>query len=481
MRDVARRFMRWLVYYQDSNNHVWRSQIMALTVATRRTVMKSYKPLVVGLAVGLMLGILGATSHQVFAKRNGTVELPLSDIRLFTDVYARIKKDYVEEVGDKSLLEGAIRGMLQSLDPHSAFLSQDEFQELQIGTTGEFGGLGIEVGMENGFVKVISPIEDTPADKAGVEAGDLIIKLDETQVKGLTLNDAVKLMRGRRGTKIILTIVREGEDKPLEIAVTRDVIRVKSVRSRILEPGFGYIRISSFQSKTTHNVIAAVERLNKKAGDNLQGIVLDLRNNPGGVLTGAVGVSDVFLNDGELIVYTKGRVQDAELKYSASTNDAISGAPIIVLINEGSASASEIVAGALQDHKRAVIMGKNSFGKGSVQTILPLKENAALKLTTARYYTPAGRSIQAEGIEPDILVEESLTENGEAKKGFQFVREADLQGHLENKQGEENKNKQQKKEVKHITIPADSEDDAVLNEALNILKELADGKSTKSV
>ena len=443
--------------------------------------MKTYKPLGVGLLIGLILGVMVVTSHQVLAKRNATLELPLSDIRLFTDVYARIKKDYVEEVGDKTLLEGAIRGMLHSLDPHSAFLSQDEFQELQIGTTGEFGGLGIEVGMENGFVKVISPIEDTPADKAGVKAGDLIIKLDETQVKGLTLNDAVKLMRGKRGTKIILTIVRDGEDKPLELTVVRDVIRVKSVRSKILEPGFAYIRISSFQSKTTHNVIAAVDKLRNKMGDDLRGLILDLRNNPGGVLTGAVGVSDVFLKDGELIVYTKGRVRDAELKYSASTNDSIGGAPIVVLINEGSASASEIVAGALQDHKRAVIMGKNSFGKGSVQTILPLKENAALKLTTARYYTPAGRSIQAEGIEPDVLVEESKDENGKSKKGFQFVRESDLRGHLENKAGEDEANSEQKKEVKHITIPADSEDDAVLNEALNILKELASSESTKKV
>ncbi len=443
--------------------------------------MKSYKPLGLGLSVGLLLGLIVATSHQVLAKRNEPVELPLSDIRLFTDVYARIKKDYVEEVGDKKLLEGAIRGMLHSLDPHSAFLSQDEFQELQIGTTGEFGGLGIEVGMENGFIKVISPIEDTPADMAGVKAGDLIIKLDETQVKGLTLNEAVKLMRGKRGTKIKLTIVREGEDKPVIISVTRDVIRVKSVRSRFLEPGYGYIRISSFQSKTTRNVIAAVEKLHSKSGENLQGIVLDLRNNPGGVLTGAVGVSDIFLKDGELIVYTKGRVRDAELKYSASSNDSIDGAPIVVLINEGSASASEIVAGALQDHKRAVIMGKNSFGKGSVQTILPLKENAALKLTTARYYTPSGRSIQAEGIEPDVLVEESKDENGESKKGFQFVREADLRGHLVNKQGEAIESKQVKeKEVKHITIPADSEDDAVLNEALNILKELANSGSVKN-
>lgn len=440
--------------------------------------MNSYKPLSVGLMIGLILGVLVAGSHQVFAKRNAPIDLPLTDIRLFTDVYARIKKDYVEEVGDKDLLEGAIRGMLLSLDPHSAFLSQDEFRELQIGTTGEFGGLGIEVGMENGFVKVISPIEDTPADKAGVKAGDLIIKLDETQVKGLTLSEAVKLMRGKRGTKILLTIVRDGEDKPLEISVTRDVIRVKSVRSRFLEPGYGYIRISSFQSKTTRNVIAAVEKLRSKTEEGLQGIILDLRNNPGGVLTGAVGVSDIFLKDGELIVYTKGRVRDAELKYSASTNDSINGAPIVVLINEGSASASEIVAGALQDHQRAIIMGKNSFGKGSVQTILPLKENAALKLTTARYYTPAGRSIQAEGIEPDILVEETLTENGEAKKGFQFVRESDLQGHLKNKQnGEDGK---EKKEIKHITVPADSDDDAVLNEALNILKELVDNQLTKS-
>jgi carboxyl-terminal processing protease len=441
--------------------------------------MKSVRPLSIGLTVGLLIGLLLAGSHQVFAKRdNAVLELPLSDIRLFTDIYARIKKDYVEEVGDQALLEGAIRGMLSSLDPHSSYLSQEEFKELQIGTTGEFGGLGIEVGMENGFVRVISPIEDTPADKAGVEAGDIIIKLDGTQVKGLTLNDAVKLMRGKRGSKILLTIVREGETKPLEITVTRDVIRVKSVRSRILEPGYGYIRISSFQSKTTRNVIAAVEKLLDKADQNLQGLVLDLRNNPGGVLTGAVGVSDIFLEDGELIVFTKGRVEDAELNYSASTNDSVNGIPIIVLINEGSASASEIVAGALQDHKRAVIMGQKSFGKGSVQTILPLKEDAALKLTTARYYTPSGKSIQNEGIEPDILVEEIHGEEGEENKRFEFVREADLQGHLENNQ--ENTEGKPQKDVKRITIAVDSEEDAVLNEALSILKDLAKDKDSAS-
>ena len=441
--------------------------------------MKSYKPLSLGLTIGLLIGLLLAGSHQVLAKRdNPEIKLPLNDIQLFTDIYARIKKDYVEEVGDEMLLEGAIRGMLGSLDPHSTYLSQDEFKELQIGTTGEFGGLGIEVGMENGFVRVISPIEDTPADKAGVKAGDVIIKLDETQVKGLTLNEAVKLMRGKRGTKILLTIVREGEAQPLEITVTRDVIRVKSVRGRILEPGYGYIRISSFQSKTTRNVIAAVEKLLKKSDQQLDGLILDLRNNPGGVLTGAVGVSDIFLADGELIVYTKGRVEDAELNYSASTHDTLNGAPIVVLINEGSASASEIVAGALQDHGRAVIMGQKSFGKGSVQTILPLKESAALKLTTARYYTPSGKSIQSEGIDPDILVEEIHGGEGDENKRFQFVREADLQGHLENNQ-ESNKQKPQK-EVKHITIAVDSEEDAVLNEALSILKDLANGKDSAS-
>lgn len=441
--------------------------------------MKNYKSLSTGLIVGLMLGLAVAASQQVFAKRTDAVDLPLSDIRLFTDVYARIKKDYVEEVGDKTLLEGAIRGMLSSLDPHSSFLSQEEFKELQIGTTGEFGGLGIEVGLENGFVKVISPIEDTPADKAGVEAGDLIIKLDETQVKGLTLNDAVKLMRGRRGTDIDLTIVREGEAKPIVITVTRDVIRVKSVRSRVLDEGYGYIRISSFQSKTTRNVISAINKLQTKIGkDNLKGIVLDLRNNPGGVLTGAVGVSDAFLDDGELIVYTKGRVEEAELKYSASTNDTISGAPIVILINEGSASASEIVAGALQDHKRAVIMGNTSFGKGSVQTILPLKENAALKLTTARYYTPAGRSIQNEGIVPDIFVERKIIgKDGEQTEGFEFVRESDLQGHLENKQDHSTEEPAKKKIIKQVTITSDDAEDEVIKEALNVLKELASNKS----
>ncbi|MEM7304901.1 MAG: S41 family peptidase [Pseudomonadota bacterium] len=444
--------------------------------------MKSYKQISLGLAIGLFLGVILVGSHQVLAERDESKpanEIPLSEIRLFTDIYARIKKDYVEEVGDKSLLQGAIRGMLASLDPHSTFLSEDEFKELQIGTSGEFGGLGIEVGMDDGYVRVISPIEGTPADEAGVKAGDLIIKLDETQVKGLTLGEAVKLMRGRRGSDIVLTIIREGESEPMEITVTRDVIRVKSVRSRMLEPGYGYIRISSFQSKTTRNVIEALDKLLKESDQHLDGLVLDLRNNPGGVLTGAVGVSDIFLTDGQLIVYTKGRVKDAELEYSASTNDSLDGTPIIVLINEGSASASEIVAGALQDHNRAVIMGKGSFGKGSVQTILPLKDNNALKLTTALYYTPDGRSIQAEGIEPNILVEETY-EQGEEEKAFEFVREEDLKGHLENHDEEIQIEVKTDQVIRRIAVPKDNEEDVVLNEALEILKEMTGNKESVS-
>ena len=399
----------------------------------------------------------------------------MEDLRTFTDVYARIKQDYVTEVDDTELLENAIRGMLAGLDPHSSYLDEEQFRELQIGTSGEFGGLGIEVGMENGFVKVIAPIDDTPAERSGVKAGDLIIKLDENSVKGLTLEEAVKLMRGKKGSKINLTVVREGEDAPLVIEIIRDVIRVRSVRSRILEPGFGYVRISNFQSKTTRGLIDAIDSLKKKNSSQLQGLVLDLRNNPGGVLTGAVGVSDAFLNSNKLIVYTEGRVEDSELKYTASTGDALKGAPLVVLINQGSASASEIVAGAMQDHNRATILGTTSFGKGSVQTILPLKENAALKLTTARYYTPDGRSIQSQGIVPDVLLKVEGSEEQETNL-FTGVKEADLSGHLEN----ENKGEVQLREPKSvITIPKATEGDTTdyaLDEALKLLKDMAVSK-----
>ncbi len=436
---------------------------------SRRTFMKFKNPMGLGLVLGLIFGLTFSLAHNVWADKQNIANLPLEDLRVFTDVYARIKQDYVTEVNDSELLENAIRGMLSGLDPHSAFLDEEQFRELQIGTSGEFGGLGIEVGMENGFVKVIAPIDDTPAARAGVKAGDLIIKLDDKSVKGLTLEEAVKLMRGKKGSKIDLTIVREAEEGPLHITITRDVIRVRSVRSRILEPGFGYVRISNFQSKTTRGLLDAIQSLIKKNEGELKGLVLDLRNNPGGVLTGAVGVSDVFLNDSKLIVYTEGRVEESELKYSASTGDSLSGAPLVVMINQGSASASEIVAGAMQDHNRATILGTTSFGKGSVQTILPLKDNAALKLTTARYFTPAGRSIQNEGIVPDILIREE--DDGENEnKGFGKISETDLAGHLENNSKDKDKIRTPKSTV---TIPKARDDDTTdyaLEEALNILK-----------
>lgn len=420
-----------------------------------------------GLILGLSLGLALTLGHGVLAKREQQAAVPLDELRAFTDVYARVKKDYVVEVDDKVLLENAIRGMLTGLDPHSSYLNEEEFKELQIGTTGEFGGLGIEVGMEDGFVKVISPIDDTPAQRAGVEAGDLIIRLDDQPVKGMSLNDAVKVMRGKKGTSITLTIVREGVDKPLKITIVRDVIRVKSVKNRLLEPGYGYIRITNFQSKTTRNLIDAIDKLEKENKGTLQGLILDLRNNPGGVLTGAVGVSDAFLEDG-LIVYTEGRVEDSVLRYSATRGDVINGAPLVVMINGGSASASEIVAGAMQDHKRAIVMGSRSFGKGSVQTILPLKKNSALKLTTARYYTPSGTSIQAEGIEPDIVLE-NLKVSEVQQDDFSPLKESDLARHLENG------NSEKQPENNPDSIPKEEEQplasrDYQLYEALNLLK-----------
>ncbi len=437
---------------------------------SRRVVMKFKHPLNIGIIWGVVIGLSLSLAHNVWADKNMASALPLEDLRTFTDVYARIKQDYVTDVDDSDLLKNAIRGMLSGLDPHSSYLDEEQFRELQIGTSGEFGGLGIEVGMENGFVKVIAPIDDTPADRAGVKAGDLIIKLDDKSVKGLTLEEAVKLMRGKKGSDINLTIVREGEDAPLVIKLTRDVIRVRSVRNRVLEPGYGYVRISNFQSKTTRSLLDALESLEKKNEGELKGLVLDLRNNPGGVLTGAVGVSDVFLKDNKLIVYTEGRVDDSELKYNASTGDSLKGAPLVILINQGSASASEIVAGAMQDHERATILGTTSFGKGSVQTILPLNDNTALKLTTARYYTPAGRSIQSQGIVPDILLKEEGASEEESS-ALSIISEADLDGHLEN-DSEAGTPKREPKSV--VVIPKQKRDDAkdyALDEALKVLKD----------
>jgi len=359
------------------------------------------------------------------------------------------------------------------LDPHSAYLEPDAYKELRVGTTGEFGGLGIEVSMEDGFVKVVAPIDDTPAERAGVRAGDLIIRLDDTPVKGMNLNDAVKIMRGKPGTKITLTILREGEEKPLKIAVVRDVIKVASVKKRTLEPGYGYLRITQFQSRTADNLRKAVSVLKRQNDDGLRGLVLDLRNNPGGVLSAAVAVADAFLDKGA-IVYTEGRIADSELKFNAKPTDILKGAPMVVLVNGGSASASEIVAGALQDHRRAVVMGSKTFGKGSVQTILPMDNGSALKLTTARYFTPAGRSIQAEGITPDILLEDlqvaKLEENDIGR-----VKEADLSGHLSNGNRKEEKAAPEDTSGKGRDKggPSLAQEDYALYEALNMLKGLA--------
>lgn len=429
--------------------------------------MKDFKNMTMAMVLGLSLGVSLTLSHQVLAKPESEEPLPLADIRLFTDVYARVKRDYVETVDDHKLIEGAIRGMIASLDPHSSFLGKDEFKELQIGTSGEFGGLGIEVGLDGGFIRVIAPIDDTPAYRAGIKAGDLIIQLGDTSVKGMSLSQAVKLMRGAAGTTLVLKVVRESEAAPIDIPVMRDVIRIKSVRNKLLDNNIGYIRVTSFQSKTTRNVSAAVDSLVAKAGSDLRGVVLDLRNNPGGVLTGAVGVSDIFLDDGELIVYTEGRAADAALKYSAGTPDKLQGLPVVILINGGSASASEIVAGALQDHKRATLVGSKSFGKGSVQTVLPLQEKAALKLTTARYFTPLGRSIQASGIVPDIAIKVTNEMSGDVKKANKFVREADLEGHLEN-----NKEASQEAAGKVLSVRAEKDKDVVLDAAVGIIEKI---------
>ncbi len=410
-------------------------------------------------------------------KPEESVGLPLNELRNFSDIFARIKSDYVEEVEDKTLLENAIRGMLSGLDPHSTYLNPDEYKELKIGTTGKFGGLGIQVGMEDGFVKVISPIDDTPAYRAGLEAGDLIIRLNEKSVKGMTLNDAVKIMRGEPGTDIKLTVIREGADKPLPFTVTRDIISVKSVKSRILEPDFGYIRISNFQSKTARDLVSEVSDLKKENKKELKGLVLDLRNNPGGVLNAAADVSDAFINDGKL-VFTKGRIDNSDFEFNAKPGDIMNGLPVVVLINGGSASASEIVAGALQDHKRAVIMGSKSFGKGSVQTIQELRSGGAVKITTARYFTPSGRSIQGEGITPDIILDRYEIKDAKDISALR-IKESDLNGSISNP----NKSKAQEA-IKKATEEGESEEaekepvkfkaseDFQLYEALLLLKGL---------
>ncbi|PKO56936.1 MAG: peptidase S41 [Betaproteobacteria bacterium HGW-Betaproteobacteria-21] len=437
---------------------------------------------------GVFAGVMISLNFSANADKSVLAPLPVEELRAFADVFNAIKQGYVEPVDDKKLVTHAISGMLSGLDPHSAYLDAEAFKDLQVGTQGEFGGLGIEVGLEDGFVKVVSPIEDTPAFRAGVKAGDLIVKLDDTPVKGMNLNDAVKRMRGKPKTDITLTIMRKGEARPIVLTLTREVIKVQSVKSKVIEPGYAWLRVAQFQENTARSVVQHLEKLEKEG--QLSGLVLDLRNDPGGLLHGAVGVAAAFLPTNTLVVSTDGRTEDAKREYRASPEDYLRGSrddflrslpkwaldvPMVVLVNAGSASASEIVAGALQDHKRAVVMGTQTFGKGSVQTILPLNNTTAIKLTTARYYTPSGRSIQAKGIEPDIIVEEST--NGSAKR----LREADLDRHLGN---DRDPDAERKAAGGAQTSPGDEDDapvtifepagkdDYQLGQAVNLLKGL---------
>lgn len=449
--------------------------------------MSNKKSIFSGILIGTFVGIIATASIEVFALKPNSQTLPLLQLKKFSEVYARIKNDYVEVVDDKQLITDAISGMLKGLDPHSDYLDEDSFKELREGTSGEFGGLGIEVGQENGYVKVIAPIDDTPAKKAGIKSGDLIIRLGDKSIKDMSLNDAVKLMRGKPGEAIDLVITREGASAPIKIKIVRAVIKVKSVKKRMLEKDYGYLRISNFQSKTTESTRTAIEDLIKENKQEIKGLILDLRDNPGGVLTGAVGVSDVFLSSGR-IVYTEGRVDDAVMEYDALSDDLLEGAPLVVLVNQGSASASEIVAGALQDHKRALILGTKTFGKGSVQTVLPLDESTGLKLTTARYFTPSGRSIQAKGIEPDIEVKALEFKNSNSDNDeINPLSESDLSGHLSNPNSSDLGSNNSEDTVKEILSEDDAndevakstekkkslvEEDFQLYEALNILKSM---------
>ncbi len=400
------------------------------------------------IGLGLVAGVAGSMQFDALAQKNAGAPLPVEELRTLADVFGLIKSDYVEAVDDKKLLTEAISGMVASLDPHSAFLDKKAFKELREGTQGKFVGLGIEVGMEDGYVKVISPIEDSPAFKAGLKAGDLITRLDTTPVKGMTLDEAVKRMRGEPNTKITLTIARKEEDKPVVITIVRQEIKVQSVKSKVIEPGYGWIRVSQFQEPTVEDLAKKITQLYQQ-DPNLKGLVLDLRNDPGGVLPGAIGVSAAFLPKDVSIVSTNGQLPDSKATYLARREyygtragvdplarlpEAVKKVKMVVLVNSGSASASEIVAGALQDYKRATIMGTQTFGKGSVQTIRQLSVDTAVKLTTARYYTPNGRSIQAKGIVPDLLVDEY--EDGDGLNSMR-LRESDLQKHLSNDKDKE--------------------------------------------
>ena len=403
-----------------------------------------------------------ATAPQLAAANEPEAKLPLDELRTFADVFSQIRAGYVEEVDDSTLLEYAIQGMLSGLDPHSVYMTKDEFSDLQEGTSGEFSGLGLEVGLEDGFITIIAPIDGSPAAAADLRSGDVILKLDNAPVQGMGLNEAIETMRGPKGSKIELTIGRPGESQPFTVTLVRDTIKMASVRGRWLEPGYGYIRVAQFQVETGEDVAKALKKLQDTG--KLKGLVLDLRNNPGGVLSASVNVADLFL-DGGPVVYTEGRLPNSNMHFNAQPGDVTEDAPIVVLINAGSASASEIVAGALQDRGRAVIMGSDSFGKGSVQTILPLSESRAIKLTTALYFTPSGRSIQAEGIVPDILVERAQFTT--YTDGEQII-ESDLSGHLGNGNGESEARKTRASSAKAAAELLTS--DNQLYEALTLLK-----------
>ncbi|HEY2988445.1 MAG TPA: S41 family peptidase [Candidatus Binatia bacterium] len=437
------------------------------------------------LLVLFCLGLVFVLSGQVVTSVSAIPREDYESLETFTSILSIVKKNYVDDVNAKDLVAGAINGMLSSLDPHSAYLTPDLYKELQMDTQGRFGGLGIEITIRNGILTVVSPIEDTPAYKAGVKAGDQIIKIEDEYTKDMTLVEAVKKMRGAKGTKIAISIKREGVPDLLTFNLVRDTVRVQSVRSRTLEDGYGYIRLAQFQERTDRDLQRALEKLSQEKG-GLKGLVLDLRNNPGGLLTQAVRVSDMFLDSG-MIVYTEGRLEAQKQKYFAHAEGTWSNFPIVVLVNGGSASASEIVAGALQDHKRAVILGTKTFGKGSVQTILPLDDNSALRLTTARYFTPKGRSIQATGIAPDIIIENPTTppETKVEEKNRPGLREENLPGHLQNQQllqdqkEKEKKDKDQsnsgekEKEVEKVVQPPppeNAENDVQLRRALELLK-----------
>ncbi|HEX2604369.1 MAG TPA: S41 family peptidase, partial [Oxalicibacterium sp.] len=445
--------------------------------------------------LGMVVGAIGmGTQLDAIAQKNGASPLPLEELRQFAEVFGLIKTDYVEPVDDKKLITEAISGMVSSLDPHSAYLDKKAFKELREGTQGKFVGLGIEVGMEDGYVKVISPIEDSPAYRAGLKAGDLITRLDSTPVKGMTLDEAVKKMRGEPNTKITLTIARKDEDKPIVVTIVRQEIRVQSVKAKMIEPGYAWIRIVQFQEPTVDDMAKKIAALYAQSPD-MKGIVLDLRNDPGGVLPGAIGVAAAFLPKDVVVVSTNGQLPDSKQTFYsrrefyatravgdplAKLPESLKKVPMVVLVNAGSASASEIVAGALQDYKRATIIGSQTFGKGSVQTIRQLSADTAVKLTTARYYTPSGRSIQARGIVPDLMVDE--TKDGDDFNGFR-LREADLQKHLTNDKDKgaevhaepdtpEEEQRLLALEKKHKPLEFGSADDFQLQQAMNHLKGL---------